>query len=224
MIVTHSKVEKLWIHQPNDNLIQESLEEIGRVCWRSEEKQTPDSYKKFLKLIMSKKHESILEHIGVSIKIITDRAIANEIVRHRLASYSQESTRYCRYSKDKFDNQITVIEPLEMKDSKLRLIWDHVMLVTEKAYMSLLEGGVSPEIARSVLPLALKTELWMTVNLRELRHIISLRCSSDAHPEIRRIFIDILKKMYEAIPEIFGDLYNIYIPSVVEENKDGEEL
>lgn len=160
---------------------------------------------------MSKKHESILEHVVVSLKIITDRAVANEIVRHRLASYAQESTRYCRYSKDKFDNQITVIEPPELKDSKLRLIWDHAILAAEKAYMSLLEGGISPEIARSVLPLALKTELWMTVNLRELRHMISLRCDSAAHPEIRRVFLDILKELYKEIPEVFEDLYGQFI-------------
>lgn len=183
--------------------ILKHLELCGRICYKSEEDITSKSCVEFVKRIIQKEHESVLEHYSFSAKFITNRAIANEIVRHRIASFSQESTRYCNYSSDKFDNEITVIEPTySLGNADWFLVCDYA----ETKYFQLLKQGVSPQLARGVLPLDLKTELIMTANLREWRHFFKLRTAPEAHPQMRELATSLLNELKKDIPVIFDDI------------------
>lgn len=183
------------------------LELCGRVCYKSENIISDETATVFLRKIIKNGHESVLEHEKISVKIICDRGVTHEIVRHRIASYSQESTRYCNYSKDKFSNEITVIRPFFWKeDSELYSVWKNSMENAEKNYMKLIKMGASPQEARSVLPNSLKTEIIVTMNLREWRHFFKLRTSEKAHPQMRETAIPILKKFKEEIPIVFEDI------------------
>lgn len=179
------------------------IERIGRTCYKSEDKISPDTAVGFVKHLISCGHESMLEHLSVTVKFICSRGVANEIVRHRIASFAQESTRYCNYGSDRFGNEIVVIWPVHLfedpgntPDDYLRIIssnedaneWYKGMMSCEAKYMNLIKNGVHPEIARDVLPLGLKTELIMTANIREWRHFFKLRLfgkSGNPHPEIK---------------------------------------
>lgn len=183
--------------------ILKHLELCGRVCYKSERDITPKSCVEFVKRIIKNGHESVLEHYSFSVKFITNRAIANEIVRHRIASFSQESTRYCNYSSDKFDNEITVIKPTY---SPGNVDWSLSCDYAETKYFQLLKQGVSPQLARGVLPLDLKTELIMTANVREWRHFLKLRTAPDAHPQMRELAISLLTKLRGSIPVVFDDI------------------
>ena len=198
------------LDQIDGNEILRKIEQAGRTCYKSEDKMTPDSAKEFIKMILRVGHESVLEHEKVSVRVICDRGVSHEIVRHRIASYSQESTRYCNYGKDKFGKEITVICPLvdggSRQDYVNNVIWEHAMFDAEKAYMALIDNGVPPQIARSVLPNSLKTEIVITYNLREWRHFFKLRTSPKAHPQMREITIPMLKKFKELIPVVFDDI------------------
>ena len=187
--------------------ILQKIETIGRVCYKSEDRMTADSAAVFLRQILKSGHESVVEHEKVTVRIICDRGVSHEIVRHRIASYSQESTRYCNYAKDKFGNEITVIRPsFWAEDSTAYGIWKQSMEQIEKDYFALLAAGAKPEEARSVLPNSLKTEIVCTMNLREWRHFFRLRTSMRAHPQIREIAIPLLKDMQTQIPVIFDDI------------------
>ena len=192
----------------NGEEILKKIEKIGRVCYKSEDKITEESAKKFLSnTIMVRGHESVIEHEKISVRVICDRGVSHEIVRHRIASYSQESTRYCNYSKDKFVNQITVIKPCFWDEgSDQYRLWESAMKVAETTYNLMVENGAKPQEARSVLPNSLKTEIVMTMNLREWRHFLKLRTSKAAHPQMREIAIMILKEFKENIPVIFDDI------------------
>ncbi len=187
--------------------VYKKLELIGRVCYKSEANISDGSSEKFLKSIIKRGHESVIEHEKISIKIICDRGVTHEIVRHRIASYSQESTRYCNYSFDKFGNEITFIEPCYWEEgSKEYKIWEKQMQDVEAVYFELLEHGAKPEEARAVLPNSLKTEIVMTMNIRELRHFIKLRTSKASHPQMREVADMILDKLNECLPILFSDL------------------
>jgi thymidylate synthase (FAD) len=165
----------------------ELIENAGRTCYKSEVK-SKESSEKFVKKIIDNGHDSVLEHAHISLKIICDRGVSHEMVRHRIASFSQESTRYCNYSKDKFGGEITVIKPLFFHPSDVCYIhWYKAMETAEKAYFDLLLNGATAQEARSVLPNSLKTELVMTANIREWRHILKLRCSEYAHPQMQEV-------------------------------------
>ena len=184
------------------------LEECGRVCYKSEGNITEDSAVKFLKGIIDSGHESVIEHCGFTVKFICDRGVSHEIVRHRLASYSQESTRYCNYSKDKFGSEITVIEPCFLEPgTKAYDRWKEACNDAEDAYFDLLEWGCTPQEARAVLPNSLKTELVMTANVREWRHFLRLRCSKAAHPQMREVATLVLREFYKKLPVLFDDIY-----------------
>jgi thymidylate synthase (FAD) len=198
MIVIKPSVSLEWITP--DPL--KAIERAGRTCYKSEDKITEDSAEKFYKMIYQKGHESVVEHAVASIRIICDRGVSHEIVRHRLASYSQESTRYCNYSKDKFDNQIMVVEP-PFDDDAARLEWFDAMKNIERHYLSLTKRGVSPQLARSVLPNSLKTELVMTANFREWMHFLNLRTSAAAHPQMREVAIMVRDLLHSHCPQIF---------------------
>ena len=197
--------------QLEDNIdgqaILKKIERMGRVCYKSENNIKEDSAERFIKNIIKNGHESVLEHVSISVRVICDRGVSHEIVRHRIAAYSQESTRYCNYSKDKFGNEITVIEPLFFEKGSLEYkIWEDTMKEIEKNYFKLIELGRTPQEARSILPNSLKTEIVMTMNLREWRHFLKLRTSNKAHPQIREVANMILKEFKEKIPVIFDDV------------------
>lgn len=187
--------------------ILKSIERAGRVCYKSEDKITDDSCIEFVRKIIARGHEAVLEHESITAKFIVDRGVSHEIVRHRLASYCQESTRYCNYSKDGFGNEITVIEPCFFdKKSYAYHCWLATCQYCEDGYFELLDNGYTPQEARSVLPNSLKTEVIMTANLREWRHFLTLRCSKAAHPQMREVAIDLLHQLRAQIPVVFDDI------------------
>lgn len=188
--------------------ILKTIESIGRICYKSESRISEDSARDFVRRIICSGHESVIEHISVSVKVICDRGVSHEIVRHRLASYSQESTRYCNYSLGKFGNEITVIRPFYWRaDEEKYKIWLKSMSDAEVAYLALIKCGATPQEARSVLPNSLKTELVMTMNLREWRHFFKLRAEKHAHPQMREIALPMLKEFQRQIPIVFDDLH-----------------
>lgn len=187
--------------------ILKSIERAGRTAYKSEDEINDESCKSFIKKIIENGHESVLEHQSISVRIICDRGVSHEIVRHRIASYTQESTRYCNYSNEKFGNEITFIKPCFWNcDSKEYNLWKDTMFNIEKNYMQLIEMGAHPQEARSVLPNSLKTEIVVTMNLREWRHFFKLRTSLKAHPQMREVANMILNLFKKKIQIIFDDL------------------
>lgn len=182
------------------------VEEAGRTCYKSDSKGTVEGAEKFVRGIIKRGHESVIEHFTITVKVITDRGTTHQIVRHRLASYSQESTRYCNYSKDKFGNEITVIKPNFDEDSLNYKNWKSCCEDSEIAYLHLLGDGATPEQARAVLPTCLKTELVMTMNAREWRHFLKMRLDKAAQKEIRDLAQMILDQFKEKYPVFFEDM------------------
>lgn len=185
------------------------LERAGRVCYKSEYRITDTSAETFIRGLVTSGHESVIEHVDITIKFICDRGISHQIVRHRLASYSQESTRYCNYSQDRFGKEITVIKPIGIAGAGEN-IWRRACETAETAYFDLLDWGCTPQEARAVLPTCIKTELVMTANLREWRHFISERASGAAHPQIRELAQMVLSELHDQIPAVFDDLWEKY--------------
>jgi len=182
----------------------------ARTCYQSEPKNDKSNENLVRKLISSG-HHTPLEFASSTVRIVCDRGVSHELVRHRLASFQQSSTRYCNYTKDKFNNQITVIKPSFWQEgSKQYTEWYYSMCDAEERYITLINSGATPEEARSVLPMSLKTEIVMSCNFRELRHILDLRCSAKAHIQIREIMIPLLKECYARCPVIFEDIYQKY--------------
>ena len=185
------------------------IEKIGRVCYKSEDRITDDgeSAKKFVKMLISNGHEAMIEHSSLSIKFVVDRGVSHELVRHRIASFAQESTRYCNYSKDKFGNEITVIEPCFWnEDTGFYECWKVSCEQSERYYFELLNGGATPQQARTVLPNSLKTEITITANYREWRNFFKLRTAEASHPQMREVTIPLLKELKTLIPIIFDDI------------------
>lgn len=196
---------------PELQVIMGTIEKAGRTCYKSEDKITPESAEKFVRGIVKSGHHSVIEHMNITVKFICDRGVSHELVRHRLASFSQESTRYANYSKDKFGNEITVIEPFFFeKDSANYKDWFNAMQYAEMMYLNLIKNGAKAEQARSVLPNSLKTEVVMTCNLRMWRHTLKQRCHKSCHPQMREIMLPLLKEFNEKLPAVFGDIYSKY--------------
>jgi len=189
----------------NRNEILKRIEECGRVCYKSEDKITSDSASKFVKMLVERGHEAMIEHYSLTVKFITQRAISHEIVRHRISSFGESSTRYCNFSKDKFGNELTFVNTVGVNESEIFTI-QSLCMCAETAYMSMVNNGTAPEIARSVLPTCLKTEIVMTANLREWRHFLKLRTAPTAHPQMRALTLPLLAEFKEVLPEIFGDI------------------
>jgi thymidylate synthase (FAD) len=197
----------------------ELIERAGRTCYKSEHKISDDSAAAFIQRIVQSGHESVIEHSVCTVRIICDRGVSHELVRHRLAAYSQESTRYANYSQERFGQEITVIKPCFWPEgSREYHLWYKAMEQAEKTYMELLQMGASPQKARSVLPNSLKTEVVMTCNFREWRHVLRLRCSQAAHPQIREVMFNLLADLKQRIPVLFDDLYEQYLGSGSQHN------
>jgi len=210
---------------PVDGLfLLKQIEFAGRVCYKSEEKITDDSCFKFVRTLIKRGHEAMLEHgPNLSVKFITDRGVTHEIVRHRLFSFAQESTRYCNYGGD----DITFILPCwfhdkyfevcngeiisSVEESKMwidgpELVWFSSMLQAEDAYQKLIKQNWTPQQARSVLPNSLKTEIIVTGNIRQWRHFFKLRSAKNAHPQMQEIACALLKDWKEKYPVVFEDI------------------
>lgn len=187
--------------------ILKKIELAGRVCYKSEGKATDESAEKFVAGLLKRGHESVIEHVSVTVRFIVDRGVSHEIVRHRIASYSQESTRYCNYANDQFNGEITVIKPLFFdEDTEGYKHWWQACKYAEDKYFQLLNYGCSPQEARTVLPNSLKTEVVMTANLREWRHFLKLRTGAGAHPqmvEVARLLLGLFKN---SMPVLFDDI------------------
>lgn len=194
-----------------DNLdgteILKKIERCGRTCYKSEDKITADSAEKFVSSIIKRGHESVLEHVSFTVKFIVDRGVSHELVRHRIASFSQESTRYCNYSQGEFGEEITVVAPCFANENRGGYyLWMVSCECAEAKYLELLDAGWIPQEARSVLPNSLKTEVVMTANLREWRHFLRLRTSTAAHPQMREVTVPLLKELQKIIPVVFDDI------------------
>lgn len=181
---------------------QRVVERAGRTCYRSEGKAGPDTAPAFCRMLIARGHESVLEHASATFRIVCDRGVSHELVRHRIASFSQESTRYCDYAKT---DGLEFIEPPGMKGGA-RDTWILAVEAAEHSYLELRRRGVPPGIARSVLPNALRTEIVITANLREWRTIISQRCSSRAHPQMRDVMCLVRASLLQIAPAVFEDL------------------
>lgn len=198
------------IMTPTDGIL-EHLERCGRVCYKSEDKIADGTAEKFVAGIIKRGHEAVLEHASITAKFTCDRGVSHEIVRHRMASYCQESTRYSNYSKDRFGGEITVIRPLYLAEgTEGWQYWKVACRMAEKSYFELLGCGCTPQEARAVLPTSLKTEVVMTANIREWRHFLKLRCDKAAHPQMREVALMLLDKLHKAVPVCFDDIAENY--------------
>lgn len=206
--------------------ILKTIESVGRTCYKSEDKITDSSCIDFAKNILKRGHEAVIEHFNITVRLTNDRGVSHEEVRHRIASYAQESTRYCNYGKDKFGG-VTYIDirgGMEIdktvknlppdKFDEIYLTWQEACAAAEKYYLKMLELGATPQIARSVLNNSTKTEICITMNIREWRHFFKLRTAPTAHPQMREIAIMLLKAFKTMIPVLFDD---IPVPDTSEE-------
>ena len=191
----------------NGQDVLKKIEACGRVCYKSEGKIEEGSAEKFVAGLIKRGHEAVLEHASITVKFVVDRGVSHEIVRHRIASYCQESTRYCNYSKEDFGSEITFIIPhyLDYKSAGWNT-WKDTMKACEDAYFKLLDIGLVPQEARAVLPNSLKTEVVMTANLREWRNFFKLRTANAAHPQMREVTRPLLDELKELIPVVFDDI------------------
>ena len=214
MKIIEPSAELLWI-TPD---AEKQIEKAARVCYKSEDRMTQESHKKFIKSLIDNEHSAMLEHACASIKFICDRGVSHELVRHRMASFAMESTRYCNYTKDKFDNEINVIKPELIEEEDHYSFWQDVCEISEEKYFILVgeHYGNRPEMARAVLPTCLKTEIIVTTNMREWRHIIKLRTSDRAHPQMRELMNMALNILSKQCPVVFEDLVDANLISVIE--------
>lgn len=196
--------------------VLKDIENVARTCYKSHDHTKEGSAAKLVDTLIKSGHHAMLEFFDITVRFTCDRGVSHEIVRHRVASYAQESTRYCNYSKDKFGNELTFIEPYwltealldDTDNAKERLVFclQHI----EEMYMSLLNKGLQPQAARAILPNCLKTELNVKMNLREWRHFFNLRCSKAAHPDLRKLALPLLAEFKAKLPIVFDDLYKKY--------------
>lgn len=192
-----------------DNNILKKIESYGRTCYKSEDKITNTSAENFVRNILKRGHLSVIEHEKITVRVICDRGVTHEIVRHRIGSYSQESTRYVNYNK----KGIQFIRPCfwDGCEEEKYCLWLTAMRASAKAYEILIKEGATPQGARSVLPNSLKTEIVITYNLREWLHFFELRCAPTAHPQMRQVAKILLIKMQEHVPIIFDVLIKKFI-------------
>lgn len=191
----------------NGEEILKKIEKVARVCYKSEDKITEGSAEKMVRALIKSNHLAMLEHFSFSVKFIVDRGISHEIVRHRVASFAQESTRYCNYGKS---GAVSFIKPCYLGyDTTSFDNWVDSCMRAERDYLDMLDNGYTPQEARAVLPTSLKTEVVMTANLREWRHFFSLRaCGSTGkpHPQMLEVAVPLLKELRERVPVVFDDL------------------
>lgn len=198
------------------------IERIGRICYKSEDKIKEDgsSARIFVAGLIKRGHEAMLEHSSLSVLFHVDRGVTHELVRHRLMSFAQESTRYCNYSNDKFGNEITVVRPPFWDNSSIEYDnWEYSCMTAEKMYMAFIDSGISPQEARTVLPNSTKADIVLTGNYREWRHFFWLRAADKtgaAHPQMHEVAQPLLEELHDKIPVIFDDIYDVMIANMVQ--------
>ena len=200
--------------------IYEHIEFAARTCYKSDNPTDREKRHAFVRRLVESAHEAMLEHAFITVRFFVDRGVSHEIVRHREASFAQESTRYCNYSKGKFGEECSFIDisgglAAEGKETSgdqhaaLLEEWLKACADSEAHYMRMLELGATPQMARSVLTSSLKTELVVTANIREWRHILKLRAADTtgkAHPQMKEVMVPLLMDFKNAMPELFGDI------------------
>jgi len=202
-----------WVFENTPDNPAQIVERAGRICYKSETGITPTSAEPFVCMLRDRGHTAMFDHVSASVRITCDRGISHEIVRHRIAAYAQESTRFCNYSKGKFDGELTFIIPNYLSDcgtdellKKQRYIWHLAMQDAEDSYMSMLKAGAPPEHARSVLPNSLKTEIIVTMDFTSWRHFFKLRAANVAHPQMRDLTRNMLATFVAMWPDFFDDI------------------
>lgn len=210
---------------PDGEFVLAHLEQAARTCYKSEDKAGPDTARQLLSRIIRHGHDSVLEHVSVTVRIVCDRGVTHELVRHRLCAFSQESTRYANYGHSKFGNEITVIRPFFwQEDDERYALWRAAMQSCEDAYLRLVAAGASAQEARSVLPNSLKTEIVTTANIRQWRHIFRLRCDKASHPQMRQVMLPLLAAFQARIPLLFDDLAEKFVKEIAELGTRGAAL
>ncbi len=184
-------------HTPDPEIL---LERAGRTCYKSEDRITAESAPKFVAMICQKNHESVLEHAMATIVFTTDRGITHELVRHRLCSYSQESTRFVNYYKK---GEIRVVRPLALHTLAAEACWEMACEAAESYYNALLSEGCPPEVARDVLPTCTAADIVVTANFRQWKHIIKMRTAKAAHPKIRLLISMARDLLIDISPTVF---------------------
>lgn len=198
---------KIWVEEYDPVKIMKNLERACRTCYRSEGLITDDSYKKLLKNCINRGHESILEHEKITVRMVCDIGVYKDLTRHRFGSFSIESTRYCNYGKDKFDNEIKFIKPCNIEEGTDEYTeWQWCLSQIEESYMKMTELKCTPDQMRMILPHSTAAEVTMTANIREWRHILNLRTKKMTHPSIRQILIPLLLKFKYTMPELFDEI------------------
>lgn len=196
------------------------IEKIGRLCYKSEDKITDDgsSAIQFVRGLVKRQHEAMLEHSSLSVQFTVDRGVTHELVRHRIMSFAQESTRYCNYANGKFGNEITVIRPMFWKEDSVEMgNWEASCLAAERTYIGLVESGVAPQEARTVLPTCVKADIVLTGNYREWRHFFWLRAADStgaAHPQMHEVAQPLLAELHNRIPVVFDDVYDAMMAKI----------
>lgn len=226
---------KIFIEEFDTEYIVRKIERCARTCYKTEGSKAPlgqlldkrllktsaraefwAEKKKgnidisLLKNILGSVHSSVLEHCTISVIMRTNRGMSHELVRHRVgAAYSQESSRYCNYSKNKFNNKVTMLKPFFYKNEEQYKIWKENVELAAKGYFDLLKMATTEE-ARELLPNSTETEIAVTYNINAWRHFLNLRASQKAHPEIRRMAMILLIEFARRIPVLFDDLLAKY--------------
>lgn len=191
----------------NGTQIMKNIERACRTCYRSEDKTTDTSYQHLLKNCINRGHESVLEHEKITTQMLTDVGVYKDLTRHRHASFSIESTRYCNYGKDKFGNEIKFIKPVYFGENKaLSTLWYEEMAHIEDTYMKMVQLGAKPDEMRMILPHSTAAVVNMTADIREWRHILELRCDRAAHPAVRQVMIPLLLRFQKDMPELFNEI------------------
>jgi thymidylate synthase (FAD) len=207
-----------WEHKPENAL--ERLERIARTCYKSEDRIGPGTAEAMCRTLRVKRHWPMFDHVHASVRFITNRGVSHELVRHRIAAYAQESSRYCNYAKGKFGRQLTFIEPVffpeivvPVPDGTLaevawrkRNLWQKAMQHAENTYFDLIDLGAKPEEARDVMPTALKTEIVATFAFSEWRHVFGQRASWKAHPQMQEVMVPVLDGFRQEWPAVFEDV------------------
>lgn len=202
------------------NAIYKVIELAGRTCYKSENKIAEDSASKFVARLVKRNHLAMLEHAFMTVRFVVDRGISHELVRHRMSSFAQESTRYCNYASGRFDGGVAFIDPsgawtLEQANGRdldiceAMRVWTDSCAKAESMYEELLDLGANAQMARTVLPTSLKTEVVITANLREWRHILSLRAAETTgpvHPQMLQVMVPLLVTLADFMPEVFADI------------------
>ena len=207
---SHAVITPFHLDKDAVDRLYQQIETAGRTCYKSQLAITEDSARQFVKKLTENRHEAMLEHASITVRFVTSRAVSHELVRHRMASFAQLSQRYVNYAKEKFGREIPFIMPTGIEDGSPEYnCMYNLFSDAEYTYLALVDSGTPPEIARAVLPNATATEIVVTANLREWRHILFLRAAGTTgkpHPDMQALMLPVLDKFRAMMPEVFGDI------------------